>query len=184
VKLLDCAEQGVQPTTNSEEELVRFDVDYLMSCLGSIRGTSYSVVGQPDVQDRGSPKPDYLIEDKKNGNLIAIEHARFFESQKSHKRFVSWAERLIAAEQIPMRWIHFPNPQQLGKRLSEFLDEKLSKGQLDQYSHCERILLARDRWPGAVIRILLSAEPYFKPQKRTACDHFYLIVESRLFEVF
>ena len=140
-------------------------------------------MGQPDVQERGSPQPDYLIEDGKNGNLIAIEHARFFESQKSMKRFVFWAERLIAAEQIPMRWIRFPNPQQLGKRLSEFLDEKLSKGQLDKFGHCERIVLARNRWPGAVIRLLLSVEPYFKPQKRTDCDHFYLIVENRLLEV-
>ncbi|MCJ7521439.1 MAG: hypothetical protein MUP21_04380 [Dehalococcoidia bacterium] len=184
MKVLDCAEQGLQPTTNTEDELVRFDVDYLMSYLGSIRGTSYSVVGQPDLQERESPQPDYLIEDRKNGNLIAIEHARLFESQESEKRFVFWAQALIAAEQIPMRWIRFPNPQQLGKRLSEFFDEKLSKGQLDKFGQCERILLARNMWSGAVIRLLLSAEPYFKPQKRTACDHFYLIVEGRLLEMF
>jgi len=48
VKLVSYAKQGEQPRTNSEGELVEFDIDYLVTCLAELRNTSYSVIEQPD----------------------------------------------------------------------------------------------------------------------------------------
>lgn len=77
MKLIDCSGQDIQPATDSEEELVRFDVNYLVKCLGLTRNRTYSIVQRPDVTERSKPRPDYLLRDKA-ANLVALEHARFF----------------------------------------------------------------------------------------------------------
>ncbi len=179
MKLLDCPNQGIQATTDSEGELVRFDVDYLVECLRLVRSRLYSIVEQPDITDRSRPRPDYLLRDE-TGDLIAIEHARFFESEEKR-------EREAVGVKKKGRYIGFsssPAPKELGERLSEFFDDKLSKGQLSGYGDCERILLARNRWGAVSVERFLECEPHFKPLARENCDHFYLIVQYRLIEVF
>jgi hypothetical protein len=184
VKLLGWPEQRGQPQADYEEEVVRFDVEYLLEYLSKERGTSYRIVGQPDVQERQSPQPDYLIEDAQTGNLIAVEHARFFESEEAEKQHASWIKEIEATTGIGMRLMRvWCSPQELGKRLSEFVDSKLSKGQLAAFPNAERILLARNDWHVVGIHRFLAAEPYFKPHRRADCDHFYLIVERRLLQV-
>lgn len=162
-----------------EEELVRFDVNYLMTCLTHVRKTAYSIVQQPDVRKRNTPQPDYLIEDR-HGNLIAIEHARFLESREKRER------EAVATKKkgIYAGFLNLPTPEELGKRLSEFVDDKLSKGQFTEFGNCERILLARNRWSGVSVGKFLRCESHFKPLRRKDCDHFYLIVNAQLIEVF
>jgi hypothetical protein len=179
MKLISCPKQGIQPATNSEEELVRFDVNYLTECLSLVRNRSYSIVQQPDVTERSRPKPDYLLKDKK-GNLVAVEHARFFQSQE--KRECEAVE--VKKEGKYIGPINFPTPEELGKRLSAFFDDKLSKRQFAGFGNCERTLLARNRWGGVSIERFLQCEPYFKPSRLEDCDHFYLIVEGQIIEVF
>ena len=188
MRVLNCDKQPDQPFPRQEdydyrkeeEELVKFDVDYLIKCLGMERNTFYKIIGRPDIANRQSPQPDYLIRDCKTGDLMTIEHARFFESEKAEKGLAYLAKKLP----IVSRWINFPTPEQLGQRLSEFVSEKLSKGQFKNFSHTERILLARDQWGGVLIRTLIKAKPYFT--EPVDCDHFYLILiaEGKLLEVF
>ena len=78
VKVIDCPKQALQPNAESEDELVRFDVDYLIECFAKLRNTSFEIVEQPDIKERNLPQPDYLIRDKQTGDPIVIEHARFF----------------------------------------------------------------------------------------------------------
>ena len=179
MKLISCPKQGIQPVTDSEGELVKFDINYLMECLSFVRNRSYSIVQQPDVTERSRPKPDYLLKDEK-GNLVAVEHARFFESQEGRECEAVVVKKLgtYAAR------ISFPTAEELGGRLSGFFDDKLSKGQFSGFGDCERILLARNRWGGISVGRLLECEPHFKPLRRKGCDHFYLIVQGHLVEVF
>ena len=180
MKLLDCPEQGDQPVSDSEDELVEFDVKYLLDCLGKLRGTSYRVVRQPDVEERHLPQPDYLAEESKTGALLAIEHARFFESQEARQAEALKVKRFGGL----MKFLKTPSPKQLGERLSEFFVDKVAKGQLANFNHCERILLARNRWSDARSNHFLQAEPYFELRKPVTCDHFYIIVSKRLIQVF
>ena len=179
MKLLNCAKQGIQPVTDSEARLVKFDVNYLRECLSLVEDRRYSIVQQPDVTERSRPRPDYLLEDKK-GNRVAVEHARFFESQG--KREHEAVEVKKGGKYIGP--INFPTREELGERLSEFFDDKLSKEEFSGLGNCERILLARNRWGGISIERFLECEPYFKPLRRKDCDHFYLIVQGQLVEVF
>jgi hypothetical protein len=179
VKLVNCPEQGIQPATDSEAVLVRFDIDYLIKCLGFVRSTSYSIVEQPDVMERSRPQPDYLLKDEQ-GNMVAIEHARFFESQESREHEAV----AVKKEGGYMGFINFSSPQELGKRLSDFFDDKIDKGQFAEFGHCERILLARNRWDGISTEGFLKCEPHFKALRQKDCDYFYLIIQGHLVEVF
>lgn len=85
IRVLDCYEQDEQPMSNSEDELVQCDLKYLLDYLSVHRHTSYRIEIRPDVEDRQSTQPDYLVKETKTGALIAIEHARFFESQETKK---------------------------------------------------------------------------------------------------
>jgi hypothetical protein len=179
VKVVDCPRPGIQPETDSEAVLVRFDVDHLIKCLGFLRNTSYSIVQKPDVMKHDSPQPDYLLEDEQ-GNLVVVEHARFFESEGSREH-----EALeIRREGKYIGPINFPTARELAKRLSEFFDDKIGKGQFFEFGHCERILLARNRWGGTSIERFLECESHFRPLRRGDCDHFYVIVQGGLIEVF
>jgi len=180
VKLVDCPKQGNQPWADTEDELVEFDVKYLLDCLGKLRGTSYHVVRRPDVEERHLPQPDYVAQESETGALLAIEHARFFESQDARKA----EARVVKRYGGLLKWLAMPSPKQLGKRLTEFFHEKLAKGQLADFGHCERILLARNRWSGVSIGHFLKAEPYFNLSQLIDCDHFYMIADKRLVEVF
>lgn len=180
VKLINYAKQASQPMADSEEELVEFDVKYLIECLSHVRNISYSVVQRPDVIERNAPHPDYLVKDSQTGNLVAIEYARFFESQESREHEAV----AVKSRGIYMGFINFPPPEQLGERLSAFFGDKLRKGQFAEFGDCERILLARNRWGGISIERFLQCEPDFNPSKRDDCDHFYLIVQGQLIEVF
>ena len=86
IKVIDCTKQALQPNADSEDELVRFDVDYIIECLAKLRNTSFEVVGQPDRKERNLPQPDYLIRDKQTGDSIVIEYARFFEGEEKRRR--------------------------------------------------------------------------------------------------
>jgi hypothetical protein len=180
MKVINYAEQASQPMADSEDVLVEFDVKHLIECLGYVRNTSYSIVQRPDVIERNAPHPDYLVEDDQTGNSLAIEHARFFESQKNRKH-VAVAVRQGGGY---MGFVNFPSPEELGKRLSEFFDDKIGKGQFAEFGHCERILLARSRWGGISTEGFLKCEPHFKPLRQKDCDHFYLIVQGHLVEIF
>lgn len=180
MKVLECPEQGEQPQSNSEDELVEFDVKYLLDCLASYRGTSYDIEKRPDIEDRHSPQPDYLAKETASGALVAIEHVRFFESQKTRKTMA----RIVRRAGILVEWLNTPSSQQLGERLSEFFEQKMAKGQLANFDNAEKILLARNRWSGLSIDHFLEAEPYFKLGEPVNCDHFYIIVKKRLIEVF
>ena len=180
MRLLDCAEQGGQPPSQSEDELVEFDVKYLVRCLGTDRCTSYRLIKRPDVEERHSPQPDYLAEETETGASLVIEHARFFESQESREA----EARKLRRSDILISWLRTPSAQQLGERLSEFADHKLGKGQFSNFKHAERILLARNRWSGVRIERFLKAEPYFELRQPAGCDHFHIIVSKRLVEVF
>lgn len=181
MKLINCPKRASQPVTDSEEELVRFDIGYFIECLSKLRNTSYSITQRPDVIRRNLPQPDYLVKDKQ-GSLVAIEHAQFFESQQSreHEAVAVKKENVNAY----VRFVNFPTPEELGKRLSEFFDDKLGKGQFAEFGDCERILLARNRWSGVSIEKFLQCELHFKPLRRRDCDHFYLIAQGLLSEVF
>jgi hypothetical protein len=179
MKLINCPKQDIQPATDSEGELVRFDVNYLVEWLSLVKNRPYSIVQQPDVTERSRPRPDYLLKDKR-GNLVAVEHARFFQSQEKREHEAIEVKK----EGRYIGPINFPTPEELGKRLSEFFDDKLSKGQFSGFGDCERILLARNRWAGISIERFLECEPHFKPLRRKGCDHFYLIVQGHLVEVF
>jgi len=179
MKVLDCPEQTGQPSTDSEDELVRFDVEYLLKCLGLIRSTQYLIIMQPDTSQRNLPQPDYLVKDTQC-NLVVVEHARFFESQNARKKL---AQKLRSFN-VAYGLLNTPDPADLGKRLTEFFDNKLAKGQLASFTQCEKILLARNRWSDARVNTLLKAEPYFNPQCRQDCDHFFLIVSGQLLEIF
>jgi len=179
MKVLDCSEQGEQPMSSSVDELVEFDVKYLLDCLALHRHTSYNLEGRPDVEDRHSPQPDYLAKETKTGALLAIEHARFFESQETREK----ETRVVKRSGGLIKGLNFPSPQQLGERLSEFFNQKMAKGQLVNFNNAERILLARNRWSGLRSANFLKAEPYFKPSEPAKCDHFYIIVWNQLVEV-
>ena len=195
MRISDCEEQPNQPFRGEgesdyrkgEDILVEFDVKYRIKCLGVDRNTSYKIKDKPDVKERQSSQPDYLVEDCSTGKLISIEYARFFESEEVRKREATLVKKLDrqynsgVAVVFPIR---FPSSEKLGKRLSEFICDKLTKGQFEDFSHTERILLARNRWGGVRIHRFIEAEPYFKLQKLVKCDHFYLIVDRKLLEVF
>ena len=180
MKLINCSEQDNQPMADSEEELVEFDVNYLIKCFNQVRNVCYSIVERPDVRERNMHRPDYLIKDNQTGELVAVEYARFFESQDKREH-VAVAVKKGGGHAA---YINFPNDVELGKRLSEFFDDKLSKSQFAGFSDCERILLVRNRWGGIGIKRFLAAEPYFKPLRRGDCDHFYIIAARQLIEVF
>ena len=150
-----------------------------MECLSLVRSSPYSIVQRPDVTDRSEPRPDYLLRDEK-GSLVGVEHARFFQSQEKREHEAVEVKKTDGY----VGYINFPTPQDLGKRLSEFFDDKLRKGQFSGCGDCERILLARNRWGGISIERFLECEPHFKPLAREGCDHFYLIVQGCLVEVF
>ncbi|MCK4361883.1 MAG: hypothetical protein KAW13_01215 [Dehalococcoidia bacterium] len=180
MKVLDCSEQGKQPMSSSVDELVEFDVKYLLDCLALHRHTSYDLEGRPDVEDRHSPQPDYLAKETKTGALLAIEHAEFFESQETRGK----EARVVKRSGGLIKGLNFPSPQQLGERLSEFADQKLAKGQLANFNNAKRILLARNRWSGLRSANFFKAEPYFKHSEPAKCDHFYIIVSKQLVEIF
>ena len=141
---MNCPRQDSQPMSNSEEVLVEFDVKYLIGCLSYVRNTSYTIAQQPDVIERNAPHPDYLVRDNQTGHSLAIEHARFFESQKDREHVAAAVKKGDPLELL----INPPTPKELGKRLSEFFDNKLAKGQFSGFGDCERILLAKNRWGG------------------------------------
>jgi hypothetical protein len=190
MRVLNCHKQPAQPFPQqeeedyrkAEEELVKFDVDYLIKCLGMERKASYRIKRRPDIQSRQSPQPDYLIENCKTGSLVTVEHARFFESEEAREKTANLVKK--SKLDIVIQGINFPTAEQLGQRLSEFVSEKLGKGQFKNFSHTERILLARNRWGGVRIHRFIKAEPYFKLQEPVECDHFFLIVDGRLLKVF
>jgi len=194
MRVLNCDSQASQLSLQEEDDyrkgeeaLVKFDVDYLIKCLSMERNTSYRIIQRPDIENRQSPQPDYLIEDCKTGNLIAIERAKFLESEKAWKCVASLVKKLDSQPDTGAGLIlpiHSPTPEELGKILSDFVLEKLNKGQFKDYSHTERILLARNRWSDARIHRFIEAEPYFKLPEPADCDHFYLIVDRRLLEIF
>ena len=195
MRILDCAEQPNQPLLEGDESnyrkeedfLVEFDVKYLIECLGIDRNTSYRIKERPDVKKRQSPQPDYLVEDCSTGHLITIEHARFFKNEDVRKHEATLVKKLDRQYNSGIgiaSLISFPTSEELGKRLSEFISDKLNKGQFENFSHTERILLARNRWSGVRIRRFIKAEPFLKIQEPVKCDHFYLIVNKRLLEVF
>lgn len=166
--------------SSSVDELVEFDVKYLLDCLALHRHTSYNLEGRPDVEDRHSPQPDYLATETKTGDLLAIEHARFFESQETREK----EARVVKRSGGLIKWLKIPSPQQLGERLSEFFNQKMAKGQLVNFNNAERILLARNRWSGLRSANFLKAEPYFKHKEPVKCDHFYIIASKQLVEIF
>ena len=166
--------------SNSEDELVKFDMKYLLDCLAVHRHTSYKIERRPDMEDRQSPQPDYLVKDTKTGALIAIEHARFFESQETREK----EARVVKRSGGLIKWLNIPFPQQLGEHLSGFFDQKMAKGQLVNFNNAERILLARNRWSGLRSAHFVKAESYFKPSEPEKCDHFYIIVSKQLVEIF
>lgn len=186
MRLLACPKQGYQPTTNSERELVRFDVEYLISCLNLERKTNYEIIHEPDTQIRQSPQPDFIIECKVTKRKVAIEHARFFESQEARETLAYIVHRTsfyAGAWAIP----HNERPriaEWVGQRLVQFFDDKIAKGQFGGYPGYERILLARNRWSEISPSLFLESQPHFKPKNTTSCDHFYLIVQRQLLEVF
>lgn len=179
MKVIGCPKQSLQPNSDSEDELVKFDVEYLVRCLSQMRNTQYSMVGRPDTLQRNLPQPDYLVKDRE-GNLVAIEHARFFESQEGRQRLAHKMRRF----NVLIGLINPPTPEDLGRRLAEFFDDKLAKEQFAEFGHCEKILLARSRWSDARTGRFMKADHYFNPQRRKDCDHFYLIVSQQLLEVF
>jgi len=189
LRIINCGEQVNQPTPKedgdyrkAEDELVKFDVDYLIRCLSLYRNTSYRIRGRPDFENRQSPQPDYLVEEIATGNILTVEYARFFESEETREKTAHLVKK--SSSGVVIQPINFPIPQHLAQRLSEFVSEKLSKGQFKDFSHTERMLLARNRWGGVRIHRFLEAEPYFKLPEVAACDHFYIIVERRLLEIF
>jgi hypothetical protein len=194
MRVLNCNKQSNQPSPkqdddyrNEEEELVRFDVEYFVTCLSKDRKTDYEIICKQDDKNRQSPQPDYLIKNNKTGSLMAIEYARLFQSEKTRKREATLVKKLNGKSSTGVGvilQIQPPTPEELGRRLSEFVLEQLSKGQFRDCSQTERILLVRNRWSGAGIDRFLEAEPYFKLPKPVDCDHFFLIVSSRLLEVF
>lgn len=182
MRVLDCYKQLKQHST--DDELVQFDVEYLLKCLGKERGTFYSIIDRPDIRDRQSPQPDYLIKNSETSELMTIEHARLFESENKEKRKGNSVKKNPDIEH--RWWINVPTPEELGKRLSEFVSKKLSKCQFRSFGHTERILLAIDLWSGTSIRTLIQAESYFRLPEIVDCDHFYLILiaDPVLVEVF
>ena len=104
----------------------------------------------------------------------------FFESQEEIRKVTTRVKKSGGY----LGFIHFPTSDELGKRLSEFFDAKIGKGQFANFANYERILLARNRWSGVKINKFLAAEHYFNPQRHKDCDHFYLIVERQLLEIF
>jgi hypothetical protein len=156
--------------TSWKDELSQ--VEYLLKCLGKERNTCYRIIDRPDIRNRQSPQPDYLIKNNKTGDLITIEYTRLFESERKIQRTANLAKKSGVVSQ----WINFPTSEELGKRLSEFVAEKLSKGQFRNFSQTERILLAIDQWGGIKISTLAEAKLYFKLPKLVDCDHFYLIL--------
>ncbi len=188
LRVLNCRKQPNQPFNQEEDDyrkrednLVEFDVNYLIRCLNIDRNTSHEIVSRPDAKNRKSPQPDYLVRENKTGKLIAIERARFFESEEAEKSLANLVEK---SSGIISRWIEFPIPEKLGQRLSEFFSEKMGKGQFKDYGNCERILLVHNYWGGVTIRGLIDAETHFNFPEPIKCDHFYLIVEQRLLEIF
>jgi len=187
MRVLKCDKQPDQPFAYKEEDLVKFDVNYLITCLGKERNTSYKIKQRPDIENRQSPRPDYLVEEYTTGNLIALEHARFFEKEEVRKHeatLIRNLDRQSSAGTAVALPIRFPTPCELGRRLSSFISEKLDKGQFKNFSHAERILLARNRWSGVCVHKFIEAESYFKLPESVDCDHFYLIVSGKLLEVF
>lgn len=177
---MDCLEQAEQPPANSEDDVVRSDIEYLIECLAELRNASFEIVDRPDIRERNLPQPDYLMRDKQTGDFIAIEHARFFESQEKRRNEATRVKQFG----IYYGFINLPNAEELGKRLSKFFDDKIGKGQFTKFANCERILLARNRWSGIRLDGFLKAGYYFNPQRKQDCNHFYLIVERQLLEVF
>ena len=175
MRVLDCYQQT--PLENQLDQ-----VEYLLKCLGKERSVHYRIIDRPDTRNRQSPQPDYLIENSKTGDLMSIEHARLFESEEKIERTAYTAKQ----SGIVRQWINFPTPEELGKRLSEFVSKKLGKGQFKNFSHTERILLAIDLWGSIKFRTLIEAELYFKLPELVDCDHFYfiLIADPVLVEVF
>jgi len=194
LRVLSCDSQASQLSLQEEDDYrkgeeaqVKRDVDYLIKCLGVERNTSYRIIQRPDIENRQSAQPDFLVEDCTTGSLIAIEHARFFESEKAWKCVASLVKKLDSQSDTGAGLIlpiHSPTPEELGKRLSDFVLKKLNKGQFKDYSHTERILLARNRWSDARIHRFKEAGPCFKLPEPVDCDHFYLIVRGKLLEVF
>lgn len=180
MKVIDYPIQAKQPKADNEDELVKFDIEYFVECLAKMRNSTFEIVDRPDTKNRNSPQPDYLIRNKNTGDLVAIEHARFFESEKTRKKEASRVKK----DGIYYGLINFPTPEELGKRLFEFFNEKADKGQFSSFKDCERIIIARSRWSGLRIKHFLKANHYFNYQACNYCDHFYLIVEHQLLEIF
>lgn len=180
IKVIDCSEQAEQPKTNSEDDLVKFDVEFLIDNLAKLGQTSFKILESPDKENRNSPQPDFLVRDNNNNKLIAIEHARFFESQNARKNEATHVQK----HGFYAGLINFPNAEELGNRLAAFFDEKMSKEQFAKFADSEKILAARNRWSGVKIERFIEAEDWFKPRRRQDCDHFYLIVNKQLLEVF
>ncbi|MFC1912656.1 hypothetical protein ACFLX7_00440 [Chloroflexota bacterium] len=151
---LDCDRQPAQPLPKQEncdyrkeeEELVQFDINYLIKCLRVERNASFKILDRPDTKNHHSPQPDYLIENSKTGDLITVEHGRFFEIEETREKVANLVQKSKSG--ILSQSIKFPTVEQLRERLSGFVSEKLSKGQFKNYGHTERILLARNRWSG------------------------------------
>ena len=177
MRVLDCYKQ-----TTWKGELDQ--VEYLLKCLGKERDTCYNIIDRPDTSNRQSPQPDYLIKNSKTGDLMTVEHTRLFESEDQEEIKGNLVKKY--PEMVHQRWVDVPTPNELGKRLSEFVSRKLSKEQFKDFSHTERILLAIDLWGGTNINTLMQAEPYFRLPNFIECDHFYLILiaSPMLVEVF
>ena len=194
MRLLSCNEQPDQPVSlldndyrEEEDSLVRFDIDYFVCCIDEDRKRQYKVIKRPDLEDRQNPRPDYLIEDSIIGHLIAVEYARFFESEEdreSEATKIKRLDKLSSAGSALICVLKTPTPKELGERISQFILGKLSKRQFQNYGHCERILLARNRWAGVRVESFFKSEPYLKLPKDLECDHFYIIVSRKLLEVF
>ncbi len=122
LRVLNCDEQPDQPFPQQEDynyrqeeyNLVEFDVKYLIRCLNMERSTSYEIVGKPDAENRQSPQPDFLIKDNKTGSLIAIEHARFFESEKAREKIANSVKKSPFG--IMFRWIDFSNSRAIREK--------------------------------------------------------------------
>ena len=167
-----------QPDTDLVRELADHDLRFLISYLSDSRDTTYSLSGRPDEEQSERPAPDYLIRESPSGRVIAIEHTLLMQQDLQ----AAIARRIKeGAKAVATCWRAI-DPAEIGQALEIAVKRKLARGQLQNIDADERILLIHNRMISTE-ETYLEASVHFSHQDKSGIDHAYLIVSSRLLEL-
>jgi hypothetical protein len=163
-------------------------VRLLMDALGRRRGKKYELLSRPDEAFRERPAADFIYQDSKSGEQIAVEYTELNDPKVAEaSSLLAHNKRLqrrgdirpseLHGEQIGFREPVRVYPEDFAS-IGTFIATKIRRGQLQNTFAHERILLIYDasgipeqafpRWGG-----------YEYGFERDSVHHAFLIVEQR-----